>query len=153
MNKSREQLNIRPSKSKGHKQRGTAMVETIAALPLLLLLFGGVYDLGMLIHSHSRASRIAYEGARYAASLAGLPYQSETGEHSMHSRIQERLEQLMQSYGIDSTNANVEVFVYDDNGSPMVKSSISLPYEPILLRWVPEHIRVIVRSPYLYPTE
>jgi Flp pilus assembly protein TadG len=55
-------------------ERGAELVEFALALPLLLVVFGGIIDFGLLLQRHQVLSNAAREGAR----LATLPgYQCE----------------------------------------------------------------------------
>lgn len=50
-------------------ERGAELVEFALALPLLLVVFGGIIDFGLLLQRHQVLSNAAREGAR----LASLP--------------------------------------------------------------------------------
>lgn len=53
-------------------ERGAAMAESALVIPILLLLIMGVVDFGRIINTHFAASRIAFEAARFAASVPQL---------------------------------------------------------------------------------
>ena len=48
------------------QERGAELVEFALALPLLLVVFGGIIDFGLLLQRHQVLSNAAREGARLA---------------------------------------------------------------------------------------
>lgn len=52
--------------------RGVALIEAALAIPVILLFIGGAIDLGSLLVRYVSASKLSYEGARYAAQLQDL---------------------------------------------------------------------------------
>jgi Flp pilus assembly protein TadG len=54
----------RPTGKRGGSERGAELVEFALALPLLLVVFGGIIDFGLLLQRHQVLSNAAREGAR-----------------------------------------------------------------------------------------
>jgi Flp pilus assembly protein TadG len=68
------------------KERGAELVEFALALPLLLVVFGGIVDFGLLLQRHQVLSNAAREGAR----LAVLPGYT---EGDVQARVQDYVRQ------------------------------------------------------------
>jgi len=54
-------------------RRGLTLVETALAVPVLLLVFFGVFDLSRLLYSHLAIQHAVREGARFAVTGRHLP--------------------------------------------------------------------------------
>jgi Flp pilus assembly protein TadG len=67
-------------------ERGAELVEFALALPLLLVVFGGIVDFGLLLQRHQVLSNAAREGAR----LAVLPGYT---EGDVQARVQDYVRQ------------------------------------------------------------
>ena len=52
--------------------RGVALIEAALAIPVIILFIGGAIDLGSLLVRYVSASKLSYEGARFAAQLQDL---------------------------------------------------------------------------------
>jgi len=52
--------------------RGVALIEAALAIPVILLFIGGAIDLGSLLVRYVSASKLSYEGARFAAQIPGI---------------------------------------------------------------------------------
>jgi len=138
------------SHSGNRHSRGGALLETAIAMPLLMLFAAGVVDLGIYLHAHFRASRIAYEGARYGASVQGLA--AEPGYSGpVHDDIAARVQRLLGKYNIDSENFAFKLN-YNSAEHEQIESTATVSYTPIagFLR-SSSAVSVKVTSPYLYP--
>ena len=51
---------------------GAALMETMLTIPLLLMISGGMLDLGRIFVEYMKVSRVAYEGSRLASKTQGL---------------------------------------------------------------------------------
>jgi len=59
-------------------QKGVAILEFTIVLPLLLLLLFGMLEYAHMVNQYLVVTRLAYEGARYSATVAGLHPDLET---------------------------------------------------------------------------
>ena len=60
------------NKAVANSERGSFFVEFAIAFPIMLFLFVGTIDLSVGMLNYLRVSRIAYEAARYGASLSNM---------------------------------------------------------------------------------
>ena len=131
------------------KENGVATMETVIVLPLLLLLFLGISEMGYMLCKQIEISKITYEGARYAASLPGL----DAGDLTVYkTRVLERMSQLYSFYGMneDESAANVEYVNID--GNMYIRVTLSSTYKPITpLLSEFTNINSQANAPYLYP--
>jgi Flp pilus assembly protein TadG len=58
---------VRPPAADAPRDRGSAVVEFVLVGALLLFLFGGVFQLGLVLHVRTVLTASAQEGARFAA--------------------------------------------------------------------------------------
>lgn len=117
------------------------MVEFAITLPLLVLLFFGVYDLGRWLQLYMSANRVAYEGVRFASSIPGL-------DSSSFTNVEDRIAVLIQLNDLpDSTTMVGELPGPGNNNTVTVR--IAAPFEPVFL---PFEMRVksMAVSPYLF---
>jgi len=81
-----------------HAQRGAAMAETAIVLVVVLVLFFGGIELGMMYHAQQVLSQAAAEGARFAAMYGG-----DTGE------VRDRVEAQLAAGGLNADDVTVTV--------------------------------------------
>ncbi len=97
----------------GHKrkntifgQAGAAITEAAIGLPLLLLLCVGLIDLGSMMLEYQRASRVVYEGLRFASVAKGLDTSSDSGYETI---IFNHLSEISSIHGLENAVASVDV--------------------------------------------
>ncbi|MCB0325227.1 MAG: pilus assembly protein, partial [Bdellovibrionales bacterium] len=79
-------------------ETGQSMLELAIVLPVLLFLVISVVETGRAMNQYLSISHIVYEGARYAASLAGMESGESGGQTSsnqMHDRVRSRVQFLL----------------------------------------------------------
>lgn len=90
-------------------EKGVALIEATLAFLVLVIMLMGIVDIGRLANRYIQISRVAYEGVRYAASIATLdPYNSPNGDatSTVHNQIKLRMDDMIEGYGIDKTDPN-----------------------------------------------
>lgn len=132
--------------------RGAALVEFAIVVPLLIVFFLGVVDLGRALNTYMKLAQITGEGIRLAASRSlleegsfrnlsdtgavcesgstGNPWEECPGQWSLHSRIG----RLLSLYGLDESGPEV-VSVYEHTlqpDNPTVSVSITASYNGLL---------------------
>lgn len=143
-------------------ERGTALLEFSSALPFLLILLFGVFDIGRAVNLYLRTSRIAYEGVRYASSIAGLDegtYTYGTTLPPMQEKLQQRIIGLFSSHDIQTEIAGFELetsfskvpleqgVVASQN---IVTVEVAVPYTAFSSLYQGLVVRVRASGPYLY---
>jgi TadE-like protein len=117
-------------------ESGSALVELALVLPMLILMFMGLIDMGRWLHIHVAVSRAAYEGARYGSSLRELPpCTSNCDSQGGYASIAQRSSALLVTYGIHepalihSTRLNnpPTIPVTPNN---VVRVEVSVPFTP-----------------------
>ena len=148
-----------------HNSRGAALIEAAITIPLLLLFLFSVIDFAGYLSQHVTASRLAYEGARYAATVPGLEIGGvacssyiQEGKALIHGQVCERMKRVFESSGLDYASG-IGVFSRrtatstDELGTvnqSVVEIEIFLPYRPLFLK-VPllSSAHVTIEAPYL----
>lgn len=77
---------FRPSQPR--RRRGLTLVETALALPILLLVFFGIFDLSRLLYSHMAIQHAVREGARFAVTGRHLPDPVGSSQSQSRSRLE-----------------------------------------------------------------
>lgn len=155
-------------------EAGVALIEATIVLPFLILFIMGIWDLGRALGDIMTASRIAFEGSRFAGSVPGLETptavsgtvsKGETTGHvtdavatnvSTHQRVRDRVSQILTRYNIPPEDANVSVLVVKDKttapGNNSVTVSIQLRFRstfPLLDGLIPQ-IGATSTGPYMF---
>ena len=144
----------------GRSQKGSVLVEFSLTMALLVLFLVGLVDLCLWLNSHLRATRFAYEAARYLASLPGL----EEGKSEVlgpagvvHQRAQDRIRKLRESYGLADEVVDLETAFYraasatDSKAAGTVSVDIEFDFTPLLRvsGWAYPNVHARADAPYL----
>lgn len=142
-------------------ERGTAMLEFGAILPIIVLMLISTIEIGNAINQFLTVSRISYEATRYAASLAGLEpgttVLNETPPSAIpefHAKVLARVSRLLQDYQFSALRARVEVSLIEPTGGAtyrLAKVEVMVPVRPIIFdqySWI--NLRASAWAPYLY---
>ena len=143
-------------------ERGTAVLEFAAVLPVLLFIIAGSLECSRMVVDYLHITRTVYEGLRYAA---GVPQLKECGSPGVanscnfirftkHSEIRGRVAQLMEDLGYEQNLFGGELQPgefsiitsydadFDDPTTvvveelPVVTISVLVGYDPILLTFL-----------------
>lgn len=148
-----------------NRQDGNAFTELAIVLPLLLLLIMGTVDLGRILNEYLTITRIAYEGTRYAASVAEL----EPGQFTVaastpqsHQAVRERIGTLLERHDMSPTSSGITIStaLYDKDAfahptiagyDKVVHVRISVPFNS----WFPlldfmDEVSAEASGPYLF---
>jgi Flp pilus assembly protein TadG len=79
-----------------HRERGTALIELAAILPLLTLLLIGIVNMGFVIREHQILQNAAREGARYSTLQANRI--DEAGDATAQAALLTKLKTRVQRY-------------------------------------------------------
>gem|GEM_PF-7103240 len=94
-------------------ESGSVIVEFAIAMPFLMLMFFGIYDLGDYLQRHQRVTRVAYESARHGANLKGLEAilvtASNASQASVLNKVRERAFELLELQGFNVEEQGVSV--------------------------------------------
>ena len=101
--------------SRRGRERGNVAVELALGMPLLLLLIGGMIDLGLLFWEQHVLTNATREGARVAAKAL------DTGTAVTAQMTQSQVQQVVQNYLDNFSVKNLD-------GSPLVLSSGNFTY-------------------------
>lgn len=93
--------------------RGQAALEFAIVLPLVVFLLISTVDMGMMMNDYLKLTYISYEGARYAATLAGLAQQegseaTETSERKINE-VKTRVLDLLKKNGFSDDSISIDV--------------------------------------------
>lgn len=139
--------------------RGAALLEFSVTLPALLIIILGILDLGSLIYEYMSVQRVAYEGARYAASLADLeegpgylpaPEEGPPVLQTVHGQLRTRIERLLDDGQLDGNEATFSTLRQGD----IVSVTVSVRHTALALKWLDQNeVSVSSSAPYLYPED
>lgn len=110
-------------------ERGTILVETALAMPLLLLLFIGIFEFGKVLMVKQVITNAAREGARAAA----IKLDNTEALSSARQVSQDYLARC----GVDLSVVTVTPVFSTINGTGAVQVTIHYNYLSNLYRWVP----------------
>ncbi len=154
-------------------QRGVAMTEFAIVMPLLLFFTFAVVDIARWVSAYNVVMRVAYEGARYAASVRDLsagsaivdPAGEDTIPSSAHGKVVTRMQTLLQEYYDEDTMKTASMIVerMDPETQNSVEVTLEMPFEAWSARLIGIGIfvpigsintsKAVVRAPYLFPVE
>lgn len=153
-------LKHRPAPDTPAPQRGQAILELAVVLPVLIFIFFSIIDIGQMINQYLSITEVAYEGARYGASLPGLPPVPGQNDSSAQScsKIRERVYEVLEDNGYLNPRSNCEVSVaYEppDPANPQaaghsVHVTVRVPFHPFLNLYSGVHVTVTATAPYLF---
>jgi hypothetical protein len=158
--------------------RGVALIEAALAVPVILLFIGGAIDLGSLLVGYVSASKLSYEGARFAAQIPGIavpasnlqditfPACNDVQFISPQGQVCARIRALVPVNSAASNFLNTEPDAIKlvaeapskcsnlpPNVSPPVTSievEVALPWKPLLLSFLEiDKVRASSNAPYL----
>lgn len=155
------------------QERGSIVLEFAATIPLIVGTFLTMLDLGFCLNQYLKVSRIAYEGARYASSIAGLNEGICLSDNTSNSCVSDRTNQqgkvhtrvmtLLQDNNLPSDLNEVSIRTEFWMDAPQVGSEqeshpypriiwvrVSVPYHPIFPMYPHLNMRVTRSGPYLY---
>jgi Flp pilus assembly protein TadG len=156
---------------KAGTQSGVAIIEFMLVLPLLFFFSVAVVDMTRWIVTYIDTSRVAYEGARYAASVKDLsvaaaivdPYGDDVIPSDAHGSVVTRMQRVMTEQAMDPTSVYLRVERTDADTSNSVEVEVRVPFEPYASRFTPGTLmdslkgftscETIVRAPYLFPSD
>ena len=137
------------------KETGAQLIETALALPVILILLMGVVDIGRWLNSYYAVSRVAYESARYAASLAGLEEgENRYGDHAatIQGQVRVRTRDLLELYGLDPEQGHLDINYTAASLANSVAVTVQMPFEPMFpLMSFMQRVRGEANAPYLFP--
>ena len=164
---------IRKAKS-DRSEAGVALIEATIVLPFLILFIMGIWDLGRALGDIMTASRIAFEGSRFAGSVPGLETptvvatgitKGETTGHitdaaaadvKTHQRVRDRISQILERYNIPSEDVNVSTQVVKDKSGAVANNSVTINIQlrfrstfPLLDQLIPQ-IGATSTGPYMF---
>ena len=117
-------------KNKPNHEHGAIFYEFAISLPLLFFLMSGIFELGHFMNSHITASRVSYEGARFAAALPGLTDEQHTTD-PLHYSVFTRMQELYTRYGYHDSAVTVEINIDSVASQNHVVVSTKIQYSPI----------------------
>ena len=121
-------------------EKGSAMVELSISLPVLLLLMFGVVELSGFMLNHFKASRVAYEGARYLSTSAGL---SGSG-----ADVNERMAKLVSRYELpEGTETSYQL---TQDPANFIEVNVIVPFSFSFVPMFDTSVRASARAAYLY---
>ena len=141
-------------------ESGQAMLEFAVVLPVLLITLMASLDVGRAMTNYLTLSQIAYEGARYAASLPGLEEgnfhtSAPPPQNSRQARVREMIFELVDQHNFDRQYFEVET-LYQlaaiENDVPInhVEVTVTGKYNP-LFAFPAIPVSVTATAPYLFP--
>ena len=155
-------------------EAGVALIEATIVLPFLILFIMGIWDLGRALGDIMTASRIAFEGSRFAGSVPGLETPTAVsgtvskGETSgniadavatnvtTHKRVRDRISQILARYNIPSEDVNVSTLVVKDKSGAVANNSVTITIQlrfrstfPLLDQLIPQ-IGATSTGPYMF---
>ena len=151
----------------GEDSKGSVIIEFMVALPFLLLLAFGVFDVGRILNQYLLLTHAVSAGARYAAGIQDLTpalFQDPacgggTPPDSSHSEVQRRVMDLvsLQSIAIDSavcirsarTTTGPSPILTGTNANEFVTVQIRATYSSFLPFMDGLPIQVTATAPYL----
>jgi len=118
------------------------MTELSIALPVLLVLVMGVVELSGFMLNHFKASRVAYEGARYMATYAGLT------PGAQGTDADQRMARLIQRYQLPAgTESSYELL---EGSTNIVEVRITVPFSFQIYPVLNPTVSASARAAYLY---
>ena len=112
--------------------RGTAALEFVIVLPVLMVIFIGAADLSRMLHYKNVLTNASRTGAAYGATHAVSDYTYDEWVARVEART---LEEAVNLPGYDSRLIDITVTTFDDaDGSQRVQVETTYPFE-MLIDW------------------
>ncbi len=146
-------------------QKAVGLMESAIIIPVFILLTFAVFDIARWYNLHHQISRIAYEGARYGASISGLkPHSFNSEEESVNfypnnkgepidGQIYTRIDILRDNRGLDPVRFEVKAYRKDLNSdeNDTVVVEVKFLNQPFFsLLNIYKDVKVIAEAPYLF---
>jgi Flp pilus assembly protein TadG len=106
-------------------RRGQAMVELALAIPILLIVLGGIFEFGMAW----QRSQVVTDAARQGARTASLLSETGVGQDSVETVV----ERALRVGGIDPDDAEIDVVGFQAGTGTQVTVTVEAEYEFWLL--------------------
>ena len=164
----------RPRPEQYRAESGVAMIEFAIVFPFLFLFIVAIWDVGRALSETMTASRIVYEGVRFAASVPGLETPTTVADNivkgettglvnavvpvnlSNHKRIRDRMSQILTRYNIPFDDATVSTMVVKDNSSAVPKFTVTVALQlkfrshfPLLDQLI-QNVGAVTSGPYMF---
>jgi Flp pilus assembly protein TadG len=104
------------------RREGTAMVEAVIVLPLLLMLLFAIAEFGIMFGRYQMLSNAAREGARTA-----VVFRTSCTAATVETEVRDRVKFYVQPLGISLTDADIAV--NGVCGAPSTSSSVTVDFE------------------------
>lgn len=152
-------------------ERGIAILEFMLVLPLLFFFSVAVVDMSRWIMLSIETSRVAYEGARYAASVKDMPelaaivdpYGEDSIPSEAHGQVITRMQRVLTEQGMDVASTYLRVERIQATTANSVEVEVRVAFEPFAMRFTGTGLmnllqeftscRAFVRAPYLFSSE
>jgi len=150
----RLEVKKRSTKRHGSAESGSVLVEFAYTVLFMTALSFAIVDFGGWILEHMRASRIAYEGVRYAAIVPNL---SDGDRVPLPLEVAERVGRIVNKHPqIQAYQSTFSKGLEDNNETEgvgeWVEIQISIPYEFRFFPFYATSVNARARSAYLYST-
>ena len=135
-------------------ERGTAILEFSAVLPLIVLMIVSVIEISNAVNQYLQVTRVSFEGARYGASLAGFESGSASDGTPNQLLVQGRMRRLLNDYGLAAETAVIETALIPPSEAStfqLVEVSIEIPVRPVLFsQYATLRLRSASWAPHLF---
>jgi Flp pilus assembly protein TadG len=158
---------VNRKREKRKEERGKANLELALSVPFLVLIIFAIADVHRWVNLHLTASRIAFEAARYAASLPNLEIATNSatvGNHGAVSginqmQVYDRISQLVirQNNAKPMSDPAVMTLTHTDGTAGggddnVVLVTVELPFSSFFSAIVPfNSVQATARRAYLFP--
>lgn len=155
-------------------ERGGVFIEAAFTLPLVFMLSISVAQIGMTLSQYLTLTRVAYEGARYAAGTPGLvaglstdqacdPKLKDCSIPSALNKIKERVTKLLAVNHLPTDDVSISTYELEDSDSHgsdgqtrrvlqvLIKVGAPLDKKILPASFLPERLTSKLSSPYLFP--
>ena len=150
------------------EERGIALIEFMLVMPLLFFFSIAVVDMTRWVVAYTETSRVAYEGARYAASIKDLsdapaivdPYAEDVIPSELHGKVITRMQRIMTEQGMEINTTYIRLQRTDSGTTNSIEIELRVAFEPYAARFTPGGLfgalqqftscHTIVRAPYLF---
>lgn len=150
-------------------ERGVAVLEFMIVLPLIFFFSVAVVDMARWVVRYVETSRVAYEGARYAAGVKDMPeavaivdpYGEDFIPSDAHGQVVTRMQRVMTEQDMDPLQVYLRVERLPADAENAVLVEVRVPFEPYSARFLGiglfqilaqfNRCRAEVKAPYLFP--
>ncbi len=142
------------------KEQGISMIEFAIILPLLALLFIGIFEIGLALNTYLTLTQITREGVRFGSRTPFLKFGVEennltcSSECGGHKKVHDNILKLIKDNGIDkrfytSSTPSITTFL-EKKDEGKFRVTIKIPYKGWLLM-KGFYITTEDKGPYLFP--